>query len=93
MSLSLPDDIPIAVESPSLLKSHGLIFDIKGLDGSAAFAFRGFADGLSTVWCLATYRNYRGAWEKAAQQGLVDKLSVWGEWIDVDHLLARCVAE
>ncbi len=90
--LLLPDDVPVAVASRSCLTRFGTPFEIKGIDKTKACVLEETLDGTRSVWCAIEYGNYRGAWEKAAEQKLVDAFSEYGPCIDADHLAARAVA-
>ena len=92
MALSLPR-IPIAVASTGTLRKFGTVIEIPTIRPANACAFHGPAADETCVWVVSTYSDYRGAWKKAANGGLVDRLTEWGEGIDVDHLFPRSWAK
>lgn len=92
MALALPR-IPIAVASMDILRKFGTVIEIPSVRPANACAFHGPDAGERCVWVVATYSNYRGAWNKAAEDGAVDKLADWGRGFDVDHLFPRSWAE
>ena len=88
----LPDNVPVATADRRCLTRYGTVFDIDGIDPKNACVLKEISDGTRSVWCAIEYKYYRKAWEKAAEQKLVDEFSEYGPCIDADHLAARAVA-
>jgi hypothetical protein len=43
----------------------------------------------NTVWASPALKKYKLVWERAAQAGLVDPASDWGESVQIDHVFSR----
>lgn len=86
-----PDDIAVAaVDMRSLARWAARIVRIgQCAHDKACAAVPKRNDEPTCVWVDPRYQSYRSAWLKAQEQGLVEPLESFGEWVDVDHLCAR----
>lgn len=87
----LPDDIAgAAVDFQALSSWANSLASIAGCESTrACVAIPRHVDEPACVWVDPRYQRYRAAWLLAQQQHLVEPISGIGEWVDVDHVVAR----